>query len=325
MTTIITLNWNAGALTAALLDSLRELRGAFRVIVADNGSTDGSPESLRRAYPEADFLLLGVNRGFGAGNNAAIARALAQGAETIWLLNNDTRVSPDALAALHRALARDSRIGAAGSLLRDMTAPHRVQMAGGGRVVLPLAMIRPARRGATPDYLSGTSLLLRAAALRDSGMFDEGFFLYWEDTDLGYRLRRAGWCLAVAEDSVIYHAGSATTRREPGARSAHSLRGYARFLGRHAPRRARAWTCSAALFQATLKMARGQVAAARGCLRGGRDGVAFLNSPAGRAWLAQGAPHIAQFETAQEPAAENRDQQEQPPPQGDDHGAGRRT
>src|ERR1700756_3033913 len=95
---ILLLNWNNWKDTNECLNSLERLDyDEWEVIVLDNGSTDGSVERIREKFPEVEIIQLKANLGFSAGNNAGIRVALERGAEYVWLLNNDTTVSPKAL------------------------------------------------------------------------------------------------------------------------------------------------------------------------------------------------------------------------------------
>ena len=88
--------------------------------------------------------------------------------------------------------------------------------------------------GAPIDYLIGASLLLRARALRQAGLLDEGYFLYWEDVELSFRLRAAGWRLAVAVDSTVEHRGTRPLAFAEPMRDFHYTRSSMRFLRDHA-------------------------------------------------------------------------------------------
>src|SRR6185369_1745681 len=102
---IVVLNWNRRADTLACLESLAQAEiGGAALYVVDNGSQDGSAAAVREAYPHVRVIALPENRGFAGGNNAGIRAALDAGAEGVLLLNNDTRVSPDFLAALLAAI-----------------------------------------------------------------------------------------------------------------------------------------------------------------------------------------------------------------------------
>ena len=272
------INWNDHADTARALASLRGL--AFReygILVIDNGSTDDSLRRLQAQFPEADYLALPANIGFGAANNHALRRAQDGGIPYVWLLNNDTETDPDALTAMVRALDENPRLGAAGCVIRDMHPPHAVQAWGGGRIVPWLAIVRRNRTAQPPpDYLTGASLLLRTDAMREIGLFDEAFFLYWEDTDICFRLRKGGWGLTVAP-VVVRHQGSSTTGRNPRQRSFHTARSYVLFLARH-DRLPGLKSAVAIAFQSLLKLLRGRIPAACGFWEGWRAGRAALST-----------------------------------------------
>ncbi|MBI4866792.1 MAG: glycosyltransferase family 2 protein [Candidatus Wallbacteria bacterium] len=206
------LNWNRFQVTLACLESLKKLDYPnFRVVVVDNGSTDGSVHRIRQLFPELELVENNANYGFARGQNTGIRWALARGARYVWVLNNDTEVDPHALTALVEEACRDERIGAVGSLILDLQLRDRVQHWGGGRASLWYGLSRASvSHSRPPDWITGCSLLLRREALEDQGLLDEGFFMYWEDADLGFRLRRAGWKLAVATGSRLWHSGSGT-------------------------------------------------------------------------------------------------------------------
>ena len=274
---IVTLNWENEPVTARLLAALRELRYSCReTVVVDNGSADGSADRLAAAFPEAAVIRSGRNLGFGAGNNLAIRRALEAGADFVWLINNDARPAPDALDALVRAAEAAPRAGAVGAAIYHEDRPGELQAWGGGTVVRWLGWARLATRpGAAVEYITGTSMLLRCAALREAGLFDERFFLYWEDAELCARLRRAGWEMAVAGDAKVWHAASSTTGRNAELRMFHITRSLALYLG-SCSRTPGAALLAATLFQTSGKLLRGNRAAARGAWLGRRAGLQEL-------------------------------------------------
>lgn len=234
---IIVLNWNGWQDTVACLASLGQLDyGDCYTVVVDNASTDGSVERIREAFPELEILQSGANLGFGGGCNVGIRVALEQGAEYVWLVNSDATVDRGALTALVEVAERDVRLGAVGSVLYEADAPSCVQLWGGGQVNLWLGRSIHCLAPGPLDFVSGASMLLRTAALREVGLFDaERFFMYWEDTDLAFRLRKAGWGLAVAERSKVWHRQSASLGLGSPQLDAYAARSCFRFLRRHAP------------------------------------------------------------------------------------------
>ncbi len=235
---IVLVNYNGLPHILDCLASLQRLtHPAQEVVVVDNASRDGSPEVIRGRFPEVRLLPSPVNGGFAQGANLGLGLALDQGAWAVWLVNPDATAQPQALEALVRVMAHEPQVGAAASLLR-WAGQDRVQAWGGGTVNLITGRARhltaPPDRGG-PDYLCGASLLLRGQALREVGLLDPEFPLYWEDADLSWRLRRAGWRLAVAPDSVVEHHPSTGLGDNEEAWHRLYTNGSLRFFRKHAP------------------------------------------------------------------------------------------
>lgn len=241
---VILLNWNGWRDTIRCLESLLETdQTSFRIVLIDNGSTDGSTDQIREwaaarvvtvAYDRTQAVAGGLeseeakmtdlgrslvivtnksNLGFGAGNNVGLSYALARSFDAMWVLNNDTTVDSGCLAGMLRAIESGPHVGAVGCIVYQMDHPHVVQLWGGSHVdmvlgIAPHVMSPSASRRL--NMMSGVSVLLRADALREIGLFDEAFFMYWEDADLGFRLRSAGWNLCVAPDARTWHRESSS-------------------------------------------------------------------------------------------------------------------
>jgi GT2 family glycosyltransferase len=231
---IVVVNWEGWHDTLECLASLRELHyGRVHVAVVDNGSRDDSVRQLRLAVPEVTLLVSDANLGYGGGCNIGIRDAFGRAADYVWLLNNDVKVHPDALRALVDAGERDPGLGGIGSVLHEATAAGRVQNWGGGSIHPVLGILQPhvaAVDRARLDYLCGASLLLRSTALREVGLLDERYSMYWEDVELSWRLRAAGWTLGVAEGAVVWHKGSASIGRNSPEYHRHFNASAARFF-----------------------------------------------------------------------------------------------
>lgn len=211
---IIILNRNNAPDTLACLASLAKSNYPARLVVVDNGSDDGSPQAIAEACPHVEVLASGGNRGFAGGMNFGIAHALAMKAEYILSLNNDTIVAPDAIDELMRAAAQQPAAGmwipkiyfyskpdviwSAGAEQRRF--PPRVKMRGLGRPDGP-----DFDRPAALDYATGCAMLIRREVFDQAGLFDEGFFMYQEDYDFCYRVRRAGWGITYVPAAKIWH------------------------------------------------------------------------------------------------------------------------
>ena len=212
----IVVNWNGWTDTLQCLDSLsRSDYANLTVLVVDNGSTNDSVVRIAAAYPKLEVIESSNNLGFGAGNNLGIRRAIEHGAEYVWLLNNDTVVTPDTLTALVSLAQAHPELGQIGSVLHYAHAPEKVAAWGGGQVNLWMGT---SRHSIEPiaweqlDFLTAASVLIPTRVLKEVGLFDERYFMYWEDTDLSFRIRRAGWKLGVAKGSTLLHKESASSR-----------------------------------------------------------------------------------------------------------------
>jgi hypothetical protein len=220
--TIVVLNWKRPAETIVCLESLAaaDLGGAS-ILVVDNGSADGSVETIRARFPGVSVLALPENRGYAGGCNAGIRAALEAGAEGVLLLNNDTRVAPDFLVPLLDAMNSSPTAGAVASavLRHDRPDMHDVafsevrfherdvvQLRG---VNVPVSGNFDRRREV--EVVVGCCVLLRAEALRVVGLFDESYFAYHEDVDWCLRARKAGWELFYEPYARVYHLGSLST------------------------------------------------------------------------------------------------------------------
>lgn len=234
---VVVLNWNGWQETLACLSSLLHLDYPnFQLLVVDNASSDASVDEIKRAMPLIELLQTGANLGYGGGCNVGIRLALARRADYVWLINSDATVAPTALSDLVRELDQDPALGSVGSVLYEADKRAKIQLWGGGRVNLWLGQSRHQLSPGPLDFISGASLLLRCAALEEVGLFDEAaFFMYWEDADLAFRLRRAGWASGVAGKSSVWHKQSASLGKGSPKLDEYFTRSGVRFLRRYAP------------------------------------------------------------------------------------------
>ena len=246
----------------------------MQILVVDSASADDSVDRIRSAFPSIEVLCATANRGFAASANLGIRAALNRGAEFIWLLNNDISAPPDTLAKLVAA-AEPAAIGIVGSVLRYMHNPQKVQAWGGGSVRRWMGYVIHFHRASTlgrDSFLTFASVLLRREMLEQIGMLDDGFFMYFEDSDLSFRARAAGWQLGVAADTAVLHkegGSSGTKKKNPRLDRIVTASGL-RFLGRHGKPRALAQILFV-LSRLGKRAAYGNVAGMRAVLRGVRD------------------------------------------------------
>jgi len=187
----------------------------FEVIVVDNGSTDGSLTLLRTDFPWVNVIPLKENEGFAQGNNIGFR---ASSSEYIATLNNDTIAHRDWLGALYEAARADRNVGMVASKI--FLGKEGNEMDSAGMLIYPDGMTRQRGHGETDTgqfdrmeevlFPSACAALYRREMLREVGSFDEDFFSYCEDADLGLRGRLAGWKAVFAPTAVVYHLYSRT-------------------------------------------------------------------------------------------------------------------
>jgi GT2 family glycosyltransferase len=236
----VVINWNGWQDTVACLDALRSIDySRLLVVVVDNGSSDDSVPRIQAAHPSIQVLQTGKNLGFSGGNNAGIREVMRHDVKYVWLLNNDTKPVPGVLRELVQTAEANFRLGAVGSVLHDDSAPHDIQSWGGGWISLwsgySSRATSPLKRGRRLDFLTAASMLVRRKALEDVGLMDDRFFLYYEDADLCFRLRKNGWGLGVAPQAIVLHKLSASTRKKTSPTDRYFTSSGIRFLAQYAP------------------------------------------------------------------------------------------
>lgn len=235
--TVVVLNWNGWRDTLGCLASLQTLVDPQPdILLIDNRSTDDSVRQVRQSYPALRIVVNDVNLGFGGGCNVGLREALASDCEYVWLINNDARVLPDTLEKMLEVADRRPAVGAVGSVIRNVDKAQTVQVWGGGQVNMCLGRSRLLLQPGQLDFVSGASMLIRTEALRSVGLFDEArYFMYWEDTDLSFRMRKQGWELVASSASQVFHIGSASLGKGSAKIDEYFICSAARFFRQHAP------------------------------------------------------------------------------------------
>ena len=231
----VLLNWRTADMTLRAADSAETaMQGiAGGIVVVDNDSGDGSFETMSAALkdrPRFRVVQSGRNGGFGAGNNVGIRLGLPGGVrpDYVYILNSDAFPAPDAIRLLLDYLETHPQVGIAGSFIHGPDgAPHVTcfrfpsvasEFEGAARTGPISRLLRhrtvaigvPEATGPV-DWLAGASMMLREAVIRDVGIFDETFFLYFEETDLCRRAAEAGWPTHFVKESRVEHIGSVST------------------------------------------------------------------------------------------------------------------
>lgn len=246
---ILIVNWNTRDLLAGCLESLPQAVGVrpYEIIVVDNGSTDGSTAVVRACYPEIHLVENRENLGFVRATNQAIA--ISRG-RFLLLLNSDTVAPPESLARMVEFMDHHPDVGACGPKLVNPDGSFQASYAhfptllseslsvfGLNRRLYgpyhPSPPPRPDDRPGPVDWLPGACLLLRRQAIEAIGPLDEGFWMYSEDTDLCYRIHRAGWKVYYLPDVEIIHLGGASSRQCRPESVGRLYRSKMRFFRKH--------------------------------------------------------------------------------------------
>jgi GT2 family glycosyltransferase len=191
----------------------------LEIFVVDNNSSDGSPNLVEEKFPEVKLICNSENLGFSKANNLGIR---ASSGEFILFLNNDTIVNIQALTLLLDEMKQNPLIGAVGPAL--LSGQETYQVSFGKRVAFFSQFIQKGffnlyyskklksdRKVREVGWLSAACLLVRRKALEEAGNFDENYFLYFEDIDLCYQIRKKGWTLRFCPQAQIIHIGGTST------------------------------------------------------------------------------------------------------------------
>lgn len=243
---VIIVNFRTPELTADAIEHVRAsviTSHTVRIWIVDNGSRDGSLETLRTSYPDVQVIGSGKNLGFAGGNNVALARIVAQ--ETtgprdgsfVLLLNSDVQVSPGAIQHCLTFMQMHPDAGVVGPRVelpdgsldlacrRGFPTPANAfwKLTGLSRRYPASKRFSgynlthlPEDETAEVDAVGGAFMMVRLAAIDDAGLLDERFFMYGEDLDWAFRIKQAGWKVWYEPGAVVTHLKSASARRQSG-------------------------------------------------------------------------------------------------------------
>ena len=252
--TVVTVTYSPGPHLERFLASLSLATDRpVTVVMADNGSTDGAPEEALERHPDTRLMRMGANLGYGSAVNRAATEYLGDSAAEFFIVANpDVQWGPGSIDALLEAAQRWPLAGSLGPLIRDPdgsvypSARHQPSIIRGGMhaVVGPVwksnpwtaayrqERLEPSERAV--GWLSGSCLLVRKAAFDEIGGFDERYFMYMEDVDLGDRMTRAGWQNVYVPTAEILHDKGHATGRDPARNlAAHHTSTYTFLADRH--------------------------------------------------------------------------------------------
>lgn len=248
---VVLVNYNGRDDTLHCLRSLAGLTypGAVDVIVVDQpppDGRDGTPDAVRSHFPTVHVIENDENNGFAGGNNVGIRAALARGATYLFLLNNDTEVEPGLLEPLVVRAESDPKIGIVGPTMLYHARPDTVWSAGGridwrGQSVLlgegeKTNASVDRGEGREVDFIVGCGLLVKRSVLETVGLLDERYFLYFEETDLCARARKAGWRVLHEPRARLWHKVSQSTGEDSPLTLYYMRRNQLLYLGEHGER-----------------------------------------------------------------------------------------
>jgi len=239
---VVVVTWNQCETTLQCLESLIQMvYPRFRIVVVDNGSTDETAETIRSRFPGVEIIVNERNLGYPGGCNVGLRYALERGAEYIFAINNDVLVDPLILDELVREITPD--VGIMAPKVYFAHDPKRIWSVGGRQNHLTLEM-RCRGDGELDqgqwnevlerDYLIGCAHLFSRSLLREIGLLDAGYFLYYDDLDICIRARQAGYRLLMVPRARMWHrvadsSGGVGTPRE----RYYMARSNMRFLRKH--------------------------------------------------------------------------------------------
>jgi hypothetical protein len=256
---VVTVNLNGMSVLGSMLSSVTALdRGKvnLHILLVDNASSDGSAEFVAKNFSEVHVIRQNENTGFAKGNNIGIRYAMENGAEFIWLLNNDTTADRKALKILEAF--RDPSVGAASSKIYFAKGAEyrrsRYRKEDLGKVIwyagglIDWANVYASHRGVDEvdhgqfdlveetEFATGCSLMLARTSLQRVGFFDERYFLYLEDVDLSVRMKKAGFKIIYYPGSLVWH-NNASSSGGPGSvlHTYYQTRNRLLFGMKHAP------------------------------------------------------------------------------------------
>jgi len=212
LVSVIIVNWNGLSHLPDCLGSLsKQTFRDFEVILVDNGSSDESVTYVKQHYPWVKLVILNENKGFSVGNNHGLLHAVG---DYIVTLNNDTRAETDWLEILVKTADMHNDAGMVGCRICSFDDPDMIDSIGMGicRDGMSRGRFRNRRWSSLEMheveeilFPSACAALYRRAMIDEIGFFDDDFFAYAEDSDLGLRGRLAGWKAVLATRAVVYH------------------------------------------------------------------------------------------------------------------------
>lgn len=270
----VVLSWNSRAYISDCLTSLKKIEHTgheLEIVVVDNASTDGSPDFLASHFPKVTLIPSTQNLGYAAGNNLGIKHAQEKSAAYVWIVNPDVEVAPDALAAFLAAAQKYPRAGIFTPKIyfskgyefhKDRYTKSelgKVIWSAGG--LIDWANLLTSHRGVNEvdigqyntdqftQYATGASIFINSQVIKQVGLIDPRYYLYYEENDLCQRALRAGFQIVYVAAAVCWHANAQATGIGSPLQDYYTTRNRLLFGLYWAP-----WRTKFALFRESLKL-----------------------------------------------------------------------
>jgi GT2 family glycosyltransferase len=245
LVSIIILNFNQLKVTLEFLESTKLLTYPnYEIILVDNASKENPGEIVKKLFPKVKVIINQINLGFTGGNNVGIKAAKG---DFIFIVNNDTEVTPNLLEKLLEPFYSDETIGVTSPKIRYFDQPDMIQYAGfteinpitGRNKSIGDKEIDKGQYN-TPEYTAyahGAAMLLKKEVIEKAGSLADAFFIYYEELDWSARIRRAGYKIYYQPDALIYHKESITMGKESAIKAYYHNRNRILFMRRNSSKR----------------------------------------------------------------------------------------
>ena len=245
LVSIIALNFNQTDVTCAFLESTKTLRYTnFETIVIDNASDVDPTEQIEAGdYPNVRLIVSDKNLGFTGGNNLGMREAKG---DFVFIVNNDTEVTPNLLNLLLAPFYRDDKIGVVSPKIKFYDHPTIIQYAGfqpmnpyTGRTTMVGGRQEDRGQCDTPGETNGAhgaAMMVKREVIEKVGMFADNFFIYYEEWDWSARIRRAGYKIFYQPEATIYHKESMTMGKESAIKAYYHTRNRILYMRRNSER-----------------------------------------------------------------------------------------
>lgn len=244
---IIILNWNGKKFLEKCINSVLKSTYKVNVVVVDNASSDGSVKYLKKNYPQIAILKNKTNFGWGGGNNSGVEYALKREADAIFILNNDTEIEEKCVTNLVNELFKRREIGIVGPKIYLSVKDKRtrkISFAGGkftknryfgihvGDKQVDVGQFDSVKE---TEFTTGAAMMVKSEVFKKVGLFEERFFIYYEEGDFCMSTKKAGYKILFVPDAHVYHAFSGTVKLNSPFQHYYTTRNHYLFVQMNAP------------------------------------------------------------------------------------------